>query len=266
MTEPEYRPTPPSSPKPADAPGASLSPRLREKLMEAEEKAAGGGGGGGSPVVGLVLAVVVIAAIVGVVWWMIKADQSKKAAEAGRAAAAARAIAVADSLDAVARADSIAAAARADSVAFAALPKSQQRKILAERAKKAAEAAGGTTITARPAAGATSASGASTGATAAKPADSTAAAEPAAPKEKGPFAIDAGEYLDQAKANEVAETLKTKAKLAAQVVSVGEGGSALYHVFLGSFATRSAAEKSAGALFEKGIVEQAGVVPIPAAP
>ncbi len=247
--------------------------------MEASEK-----DGEGSPIVGLLVTVVIIAGIVGGVWWLIKSDADKKTAEAARAAASARAIAVADSLDAVARADSIVAKALADSLAFAALPKAQQRKILAERAKAAAAATeaekkaaapatASATAPAKPAAGgATAGTAAAGGATAGStPAAGGAtaggapapAAEPAPPKEKGPFAIDAGTFLDQAQANQVAETLKAKAKLSGQVVAM-EGGE--FHVLLGSFSTHSAADAMAGKLFGSGALQQAVVVPIPKAP
>ena len=277
MTEPEDGVSRPPSSQPPDTRGAGLPPRLREKLLEAEEK--GAGGGGGSQAIGLIITVVVIAAIVGGVWWMLSAEQAKKKAEAARIAAGARAVAIADSLDAVARADSLAAAARADSIAFAALPKSQQRKLLAERAKKLASNSSASTATTTTSttttAPASSGSSASATATppAAKPATGTAAAkppapaaEPTAPKEKGPFAIDAGHYLDQARANEVAEALKAKAKLPTQVVSVGEGDAAVFHVFVGSFSSRAAADAAANRLLEQGAVEQAGVVPLPKSP
>ena len=277
MTEPDDREPHPPAPKPADTRGAGLPPRLREKLLEAEEKAAGGGATK-SPVVGLALAALVIAAIVGVVWWMIHSDQAKEQAAAERVAAGARAVALADSLDAVARADSLAAAARADSIAFAALPKAQQRKLLAARAKQMASAAAagaGTTPAPAPSAPAT---GAATAAAPVKPSAGTAVAthvtrpsdstatQPAAPKEKGPFVIDAGHFLDQARATEVADDLKVKTKLPTQVMSMGAGGEALYHVLVGTFSTRSAAEATANKLFAKGVVEEAAVIPLPKTP
>lgn len=259
MTEPEDReskPTPPSSG------GPYLSPRLREKLDESK-------GGDDEDFLkptfptGLVVTVVLIVALAAGGWWMIRAGNEKAKAEQARearAAAAARAVEVADSLAAVHRADSLAVVARADSIAFAKLPKSQQRRILAERARAAAAPKG----TAAPGASAT-------GAAAAAPAPKAGAAdsassEPAAPREKGPFSIDAGQYIDEARANEVAAALKTKTPLAVQVVNVTSGSESTYHVMLGSFATRAAAEKAAGKVFESGIAEQAAVVPLPKSP
>ena len=84
-------------------------------------------------------------------------------------------------------------------------------------------------------------------------------AEPAEPKVSGPYGIDAGQYLDEAKANEVAADLKTKTGLASRVANIED----TFHVLLGSYSSRAAAEAKASALLTKGQVEQAGVVPLP---
>ncbi len=273
MTEPNDRESKPESPKAPGSPGVWLPPRLRDKLTDAE-------GAGEEEVqkkkpspVGPILMLLVTVAVVGGVWWMIHSNQVKAKAEAARVAAAARAAAVADSLAQVRQADSLAAVARADSIAFAALPRWQQRKILAERAKlaAAASAAAGTPPSSAPSAGAaaTAATGTSpAGAPAATPATGAAestAAEAPAPRERGPFGIDAGQFIDEARASQVADALKAKLNMAAQVVTEGEGAGATYHVLLGSFSSRSAAEAKASSLLEKGLVEQGAVVALPKA-
>jgi cell division septation protein DedD len=259
VTEPEDRESKPAPPKPSDSGEAYLSPRLREKLGQAK-------GGDDEDFMkssfptGAVVAVLLIVAVVGGGWWMVRTNSAKAKAElerGARAAAAARAAAVADSLAAVYRADSLAAVARADSIAFAKLPKWQQRKILAERAKLEAGAA----PTGAAPAGETAAEAASGPDVAER-----ASSEPPAPREQGPFAIDTGQFIDEARANQVADALKTKTPMAVQVVSVATGGESAYHVMLGSFATRSAAEQAATKIFESGIVEQASVVALPKSP
>jgi hypothetical protein len=173
---------------------------------------------------------------------------------------------VADSLAAIHQADSLAAVARADSIAFTKLPKAEQRRILALRAKNAA---GGSSATgAAPAGGAPSTPATGT-APASPPATPTGGAsaggaaagsnEPAVPKEKGPYAIDAGQFLDEGKANEVAATLKTSTGLPTQVANMGDS----FHVLVGSFASHATAEARGSALLAKSLVEQAAVVAIP---
>jgi len=258
VTGPDDRETPPKSSTPPDS-QAWLPPRLRDKLDNPE------GGDDDldflkkkSSPVGKIVGVVVVVALLGGGWWLFQNNQQKAKAAAAKAEADARAAAVADSLAQVRQADSLAAVARADSIAFTKLPKAEQRRILALRAKNAA---GGSTAAAAGAATtpATKTAGAPKGA---GTPSTTTPAEPAAPKEKGPFGIDAGQYLDEGKANEVAETLKTSTGLPAQVASMGEG---TFHVLLGSFSSRAAAETRGSSLLAKGLVEQAAVVTIPKA-
>jgi cell division septation protein DedD len=157
-------------------------------------------------------------------------------------------------------ADSLAAIKRADSLAFAALPLSKQKKILAEKAKaEKAAAAAANPPAPKPAAPAPAKGATAGGAPAAHDSSSTPATPPP-PREHGPFAIDAGEYVDQGKANSVADDLKAKTKLAAQVTTL-DGGT--FHVLLGKFPSRSAAESKANSLMGKGLIEQGGVIPIP---
>ncbi len=261
MTGPDDRETPPKSSTPPDS-QAWLPPRLRDKLDHPE-----GGGDDDldflkkkSSPVGMIVGVVIVVALAAGGWWLIHNNQLKAKAAAEKAAADARAVVVADSLAAVRQADSLAAVARADSIAFTKLPKAEQRRILALRAKNAAGASGA-------AAAGTPAQGTGSGGAAATPSagasgGAATATEPAAPKEKGPFAIDAGQYLDEEKANQVAEALKASAGLPTQVASMGEG---TFHVLVGSFSSRSAAESRGSSLLAKGLIEQAAVVAIPKA-
>ena len=258
MNQPEDKdPKPETSQEPA-AGGVWLPPRLRQKL---EAPSSGDDFDflkqNRSPV-GTIITVAVIVAVIGGAWWMYQNNKHKEALAAAAKAAAVRDEFVADSLAKVRMADSLAAIARADSIAFAALPKWKQRQILAEKAKKAAAASGA--ADGKPAAGAGEATGA--GAASAK-ADSGAAA---VPQEAGPFGIDTGQYLDEAKANEVAASLKQSTGLAASVVSMGEGEDTSYHVLLGSYPHRGTAEAKANSLLGKGLLSQALVVAIPKAP
>lgn len=257
MTGPDDRETPPKSPTPPDS-QAWLPPRLRDKLDNPE-----GGGDDDldflkkkSSPVGMIVGIVIVVALAGGGWWFIHNNQLKEKAAAEKAAADARAAVIADSLAAVRQADSLAAMARADSIAFTKLPRAEQRRILALRAKNAAGASG-TAATGTPAQGTGSSAGA-----AATPGASGGAAtttEPAVPKEKGPFAIDAGQYLDEEKANQVAETLKTSTGLPARAVSID----GTFHVLVGSFSSRATAEARGSSLLGKGLIEQAAVVAVP---
>ena len=269
-------PKDPQGETPADpaAGGVWLPPRLRQKLESPstgddfdflKQKS--------SPVGTIVTVAVVVAVLVGAgIVWQTNQRKAKAAAEAK--AAEERAVVVADSLAKVRMADSLAAVARADSIAFAALPKWKQRQILAEKAKKEAAASGATASAAKPAtgaaggaaaAGATAGGAAAGGAAAGGAAGGGAEAEPAKPAEAGPFGIDAGQFLDEAKAGEIAGTLKDKTGLAAAVVPMGEGDDTSFHVVLGSYTSRGAAESKANSLLSKGMLTEASVVALPKA-
>ena len=258
-----------------------LPPRLRDKL-----DTKGGGSSDddfdflkkkGPPIELIVIVIVVVGIVGGLGFLVMKSREAKKKEEiaAAQQAAAERAKAVADSLAAVAQADSIKAAAVADSIALSKMPKWKRNQVLAERAKKAGGAAPASTPGAPaggavPKAGGAAAGGAAGGGAAAGGAAAggaaggsaggapAAPAEPAAPKEKGPYGIDAGQYLDEAKANSVADDLKTKTGLAAKVVNVSD----TFHVLLGSFSSRASADAKANALLGKGLIEQGGVMPL----
>jgi hypothetical protein len=277
------RGTTPEPPKKPDSGETWLPPRLREKLdnpstgddFDFLKKKS-------SPI-GPIITVVVILAIAGGALWMIRNNQKKAATARAAEEYAAR---LADSLAVVHRADSLAAVARADSIAFAALPKREQKRILAERAKQAAASQGMTSpVPATTSGGASTATGgastAATGSSAggAPPASGAPAAasgaegsggttEPAAgeaAKPAGPFGIDAGQFLDEARAGEEAESLKTKTGLAASVLSLGEGDEVSYHVVLGRYSSRASAEAKANSLLSKGLVSQAAVLELPKA-
>jgi hypothetical protein len=259
-------PKDPQGETPADpaAGGVWLPPRLRQKLESPstgddfdflKQKS--------SPVGTIVTVAVVVAVLVGAgIVWQTNQRKAKAAAEAK--AAEERAAVVADSLAKVRMADSLAAVARADSMAFAALPKRKQRQILAEKAKKEAAASGATASAAKPATGAAGGAAAA-GAAAGGAAAGGAEAEPAKPAEAGPFGIDAGQFLDEAKAGEIAGTLKDKTGLAAAVVPMGEGDDTSFHVLLGSYTSRGAAESKANSLLSKGMLTEASVVALPKA-
>ena len=258
MNQTDDKGTPPENPS-SEQGGAWLPPRLREKLdapstgddFDFLKKRKS------SPIGAIITVVVVVAVIAGA--WMVWQNNKRKAAEAAAAKAAAeRAVFVADSLARVRMADSLAAVARADSIAFAALPKWKQRQILAEKARKEAAAKGGATASAPTPAGGAAAGGAAA-------AEGTEAA-PAEPAEAGPFGIDVGQYLDEVRAGEKAAEFKEKTGVDARVVPIGEGDEASYHVVLGSYPRRSAAESKANSLLSKGLLTEAAVVALPKAP
>jgi hypothetical protein len=245
----------------SDAPDSGqpyLSPRLRDKLGDSSDDSDLDFLNRKPSKAGWIITLVVVLVAVGGIAFLVHNAQVKAKADAAAAAAVAakqRAQEVADSLAVVAHADSVAAVARADSIAFTKLPKWKQRQVLAKRAaedaKKAAAAGGG----AAPAAGAGAAA-------AAAPADTT----PPPPVETGPFAIDAGQFLDQGQANDKAAELKTATGLATLVTTEGEGDAATYHVLLGKYSSRGSAEAKASALLSKALVAQATVVKMPSSP
>jgi hypothetical protein len=251
--------------KPPESPDVWLPPRLRERL----EAAANEKPESSSPIGAIVMVAVLVLAIGGV-WFLVHSNQVKAKAAAAKVEAD-RVAFTADSLAQIARADSIRAKASADSLAaFLALPKSEQRKILAAQKKAEADkqaaakvaadqrakaAAGGATATAARPAGAAPASPST-------PAASEPAAE-AAPVEAGPFVIDTGTFLVEEPANAAAEALKGKTPLPISVASVGTGDDATFHVFVGKFTSRSAADKAAAGLLAKGLVTQAQVMAAP---
>jgi cell division septation protein DedD len=115
-------------------------------------------------------------------------------------------------------------------------------------------AAGGT------AAGGAAGSGASGGSVAAEAAPAKASAAP-----QGVFGVAVGTYLDEDRANQEMTKLIASTKLPAQVLTVTEDGTSLYRLVMGSFESRQKAERSASSLIERGLVDEARVVPLSAA-
>src|SRR5262249_42233105 len=83
------------------------------------------------------------------------------------------------------------------------------------------------------------------------------------PEEKGSFVIDAGEFLIEDPAKAAADAIRAKTKLAVNVVPVGTGGDQTFHVYIGKFSSRGAAQQSADDLINKGIAKQANVISAP---
>jgi cell division septation protein DedD len=235
-------PTPPSKPS-----TPYISPRLREKLGDQQQPTRGGGnlGGGrqhddGPPAwLGVLLAVLVIGGG-GALFWTIQTSTAKEKAKAIADAKAARQVAVAESLAAVAHADSVRMAmAAADSI-----------NALTGHKKPAPPKAGPAPPTAAKTPAAPPAGGATT------------PSAPAAPAEPGPFGLDVGTFLVEDRANSEQQRIATATGLAGKVVTMSEDGSDVYHVIMGSFPTRGAADKKAAALVNAGQVNQARTVPL----
>jgi len=90
---------------------------------------------------------------------------------------------------------------------------------------------------------------------------STGAAAPTVAA-RGPFGIDVGTFLFEDRANSEQTRLAGTTGLSGKVAAKAEGDATVYHVILGSFATRAEAEKEAGALIAKGLVREASPVPL----
>jgi cell division protein FtsN len=247
-------PKPPNPQQPPSKPdNVWISPRLREKLTEPDSE---GPKQGSSPLIGILLAVLVIGGGGGLFMSMRSSAAKEKAATEERARLAAAA-ATAESLAAVAHADSLKAAA--DSVA-AWMANTPAGRAAAKAAAKAAAAAASKPVPG--AATKTTTTTTSTSRPAAPAAPASAPAAPAAPKvvEKGPFGLDVGTFIVEDRANSEQARLAAETGLAGRVVTKNEDGGDVYHVVLGSFATRAAAEKKAEALVAKGQVNQARAV------
>ena len=225
--------------KPSDPPEqAWISPRLRAKLGDDEP----GTPQEGPPAwIGIVLAVLVIVGGAGLFVAM-RTGAAREKANAERIARQKAAAATADSLANLARVDSMRTANRlADSLARAS--GKRPAPVPAPVAKVPQPAAS----TTKPAAGAT----ASASKPAPKPAET--APPPAKPVEKGPFGLDVGTFLDEDRAKSELEKLSATTGLKGTVITRDD----VFHVVLGSFPTRAAAEKRAEALVSKSLVSQA---------
>lgn len=211
-----------------------ISPKLREKLNDPSGRKGRDEGDGLPPWLGwLVLGLLGVAvAFVGFGIMRSNAEQKHQAQ-----------IAHADSLRAAASAESLAAvmrdSLRADSARVAAMPKPSPKP----GAKPGASAAG--------ASASHSSSGAAGG--------SVAAAPP--PADTRRYGLIVGEFMDEARANEVKDQLAGSTSLPGRVVSVDNGNA--FRVILGAFEGRAAAEKAASDLSGKGLVNEARVTVLP---
>jgi cell division septation protein DedD len=227
---------PPGSPprrSPSDPEQAWISPRLRAKLDDEGPETPREG----PPAwIGIVLAVLVVVGGAGLFVAM-RTGAAKQKVEAARLLRERAAAAAAESLANVARIDSMRTATRlADSLARA-HGKIPPPAAAATPPKPAAP---------KPSGGAT----ASTPAPAATP---TPAAAPAKPAEKVPFGLDVGTFLDEDRAKSELEKLSAATGLKGSVITRDE----VFHVVLGSFPSRAAADKRAEALVGKSLVSQA---------
>ena len=232
-------PRPPAKQEPPKSDTVWISPRLREKLDESQGDAPRQGG---SPVVGIVLAVLVIGGGIGLVAAMRGGAAKEKAAAQRRAQLAAQA----------AVAESIANAARIDSM----------RAMRDTSGSSSSAAARPSTPTAPKPASAARAPSASAGASSSTRGVVEAAPAPAPAAEPGPFGLDVGTFLVEDRATSEQQRLSASTGLAGKVVTRNEDGADVYHVVLGSFPSRAAAERKAGSLVAKGLVNQARTVPL----
>jgi cell division septation protein DedD len=231
-------PTPPSAPT-----GRYISSRLREKLEAADSGPEKPIGGGGPPWGGIIGGVIVIALLIaGFMWW--RGSHAQHPTAAAPAPADSTATAAADTSH-----------AKADSSAMAAATPSPSPSPSPSPAAHAHASSGATA--AKPAAASTPKE---------KPAH-VAASEDAAPPPpkagKPPFGISVGSFMFEDKANESRDALGTSTGLPAIVMPVDEGGTTMYHVVLGNFPTRSAAEKKASELLGSAAIHEAQVVSRP---
>lgn len=236
-------PVPPQTPQKSDT--VWISPRLREKLSDPDDE---GPKQGSSPLIGIILAVLVIGGGGGLFLSMRSSAMKEKVAAEAKARQAAEA-ARADSMASVAHADSMRMADTTSAHAAGAKP--------VPGAKPGAKPAASAAVAApKPAAGHPAAPVAS----ATKPAAPSAPPAAAKPAEKGPFGLDVGTFIVEDRANSEQERLAGATGLAGKVVTRNEDGGDVYHVVLGSFPTRAAAEKRAESLVAKGLVNQARAV------
>lgn len=227
---PGSKPPAPSSPE-----QPWISPRLREKLGDPEP---GAPKEGTPPWVGILLVVLVVGGGAGLFVTM-RSGAAKQKVEAERVAAERAAQNLTDSLASAAKIDSM-------------------RAVVAARAA-ADSAAGRTTSATTGAAARPAAGGATASRTPSTPPASSGDAAPAAPRvvEKGPFGLDVGTFLAQDRATSELERLSTATGLKGRVVARNEDGGEVYHVVLGSFPSRGAADKRAESLVARSLVNQA---------
>lgn len=218
--------TPPGNPPDSTPPDQPwISPRLRAKLDDPELDTPREGP---PPWIGIVLALLVVAGGAGLFVAM-RTGAAKQKADAVR---------IARERAEAAAAESLANVARIDSMRTAALAAAESAGIKPPAPPSAAAAKPRVTATSTPPA-----------------ASGGAAAPPAEPKvvEKGPFGIDIGTFLDEERAKSELEKASAATGLTGSVVTRED----VFHVVLGSFPSRSAADKRAEALVGRGLVNQA---------
>lgn len=198
--------------------------------------------------IGIVLAVLVIGGGIGLFSAM-RSGAAREKAEAAHRQELAAAAAAAESVANAARLDSM-RTARADTSARGGAGSTTSKPTPATASKPPSSARGPSAST-----------GASSAPKAGGEAGGAAAAAPA-PAEKGPFGLDVGTFLVEDRANSEQARLSTSTGLTGKVVTMSEDGADVYHVVLGSFPTRAAAERKAGSLVAKGLVNQARTVPL----
>lgn len=258
-------PNQPSEPPKTEPSAPWISPRLREKLNETEfdepqRKP--------SPLLGIILALVVIGGGLGLFVAIRSSGERARAEAAQKARAAAAESTAAAHADSVNRAMADTSASAATAAATAATAKAGTPAAGTSSRASATGKPAGATATSKP----TTAAGSGATAAATKPAakpkpiapasgGAGAGAAAAAPKEtaRGPYGIDAGSYIAEDRAGSEQARLATATGLAGRVVSADDG---TFHVVLGSFASRAAAEKASDPLLAKGILSEARIVPI----
>ena len=81
----------------------------------------------------------------------------------------------------------------------------------------------------------------------------------------GPFGVAVGTYMDEDRANAERTKLVASTSLPARVVPVTENDVTMYRIVMGSFESKQKAERTASSLIERGLVDEARVVPLNAA-
>jgi len=109
---------------------------------------------------------------------------------------------------------------------------------------------------------ASSASSPSTSAAPAGAANGASAGSAPAPASQGVFGIAVGTYLFEDRAEEERVKLSASTSLPARVITVTETDETVYRLVLGSFDSRKSAERTASSLIERGLVDEARVVPL----
>jgi hypothetical protein len=250
--------------KPAGRPAGDFSglpPRLRERL----ERELAKDDNGAPPMRNWLIAVSVLATV-GIVLVLMQRFGAIDIPILRGAAGTHAAGAVSDSTEGLLIPDSSApAAAAAPTDPTTALIDSLRREV--ESAKQAASlqssgGGSGTEVAAqptrpRPAPVRSTSSGAAAAQTVAPGTSSSpAAGEPA-------FGVGVASYLDESRAAIERERFATETSLPAVVMEYTDAGTTMYRVVIGRWASSNEAERSANSLMERGLINEARVVPLP---